>query len=64
MIDDINGDAFHGPSISSLPAVGGHPHITVPMGEISGMPVGLSFIGARLSDAELAAIAAAFEEAR
>ncbi len=64
MIDDINGDAFHGPSISSLPAVGGHPHITVPMGEISGMPVGLSFIGARLSDAELAVIAAAFEQAR
>ena len=64
VIDDINGDAFYGPSMSSLPAVGGHPHITVPMGDIKGMPVGLSFVGARLSDAELAAIAAAFEKAR
>ena len=54
VIDDINGDAFYGPSMSSLPAVGGHPHITVPMGDIKGMPVGLSFVGARLSDAELA----------
>jgi amidase len=64
MIDDINGDAFHGPSMSSLPAVGGHPHITVPMGDIKGMPVGLSFVGSRYADAEVAAIAAAFEEAR
>ena len=61
MIDDINGDASHGPSMSSLPAIGGHPHITVPMGDIRGMPVGLSFVGSRLADAEIAAIAAAFE---
>ena len=64
LIDDINGDAFFGPSMASLPAVGGHPHMTVPMGDIKGMPVGLSFVGARLSDAELAAIAAAFEKAK
>ncbi len=64
MIDDINGDAFHGPSMSSFPAIGGHPHITVPMGNIKGMPIGLSFVGARFSDAELAAIAAAFEQSR
>ncbi len=64
MIDDINGDAFHGPSMSSLPAIGGHPHITVPMGDIKGMPIGLSFVGARFSDPDVAAIAAAFEDAR
>ncbi len=64
MIDDINGDAFHGPSMSSLPAIGGHPHITVPMGDIKGMPVGLSFVGTRLAGAKVAAIAAAFEDAR
>jgi len=62
-IDDINGDAFHGPSMSSLPAVGGHPHITVPMGDIRGMPIGLSIVGKRFSDADIAAIAAAFEQA-
>lgn len=64
MIDDINGDASHGPYMSQLPAIGGHPHITVPMGDIKGMPVGLSFVGARFSDAELAGFAAAFEQAR
>ena len=64
MIDNINGDAFFGPSMNRLPAVGGHPHMTVPMGDIKGMPVGLSFVGARLSDAELAEIAVAFEKAR
>lgn len=64
MIDDINGDAFHGPSMSRLPAIGGHPHITVPMGDIKGMPIGLSFVSARFTDPELAAFAAAFEQAR
>lgn len=63
-IDDVNGDAFHGPSISSLPAVGGHPHLTVPMGDIRGLPVGLSFIGSRLDDAWIATIAAAYEANR
>lgn len=60
-IDEVNGDAFHGPSISSFPAVGGHPHLTVPMGDIRGLPIGLSFIGRRLEDARVAAIAAAYE---
>ena len=63
-IDDINGDVFHGPSISSFPAVGGHPHLTVPMGDIRGLPIGLSFIGRRFDDAQLASIAAAYEANR
>jgi amidase len=63
-IDDINGDTFHGPSISSFPAVGGHPHLTVPMGDIRGLPIGLSFIGRRYDDALIAAIAAAYEAKR
>lgn len=63
-IDDVNGDTFHGPSISSFPAVGGHPHLTVPMGDIRGLPIGLSFIGRRFDDARLAAIAAAYEANR
>jgi len=63
-IDDVNGDAFHGPSISSFPAVGGHPHLTVPMGDIRGLPIGLSFIGSRLDDAKIATIAAAYEANR
>lgn len=61
MIDSINGDAFFGPSLSTYPATAGHPHITVPMGQIGGMPVGISFIGQRFNDANLAEIARAYE---
>jgi amidase len=63
-IDDVNGDTFHGPSISSFPAVGGHPHLTVPMGDIRGLPIGLSFIGRRFDDVRLAATAAVYEANR
>ena len=44
------GDAFSGPSASQLPAVAGFPHLTVPMGLSSGLPVGLSFIGPKWHD--------------
>ena len=45
VIDQVNGDAGIGPGDSSLPAIAGYPYITVPMGEVQGLPVGLSFIG-------------------
>ncbi len=41
-IDLVNGDNFSGSS-SSAAAVSGYPHITVPMGYVHGLPVGLSF---------------------
>lgn len=63
-IDHVNGDAFHGPSVSSLPAVGGHPHLTVPMGNIRGLPIGLSFIAGRYEDAKVADIARLYEKNR
>lgn len=53
-IDHINGDAFFGPSMSSFPAIGGHPHITLPTGKIADMPVGVSFVGKRYQDHLLA----------
>lgn len=53
-IDHINGDSFFGPGMSGFPAVGGHPHVTIPGGKISGMPVGISFIGKRHQDHLLA----------
>jgi len=55
-IDYINGDSFFGPGMSGFPAVGGHPHVTVPGGKISGMPIGISFIGERYQDHTLAQI--------
>jgi amidase len=60
-IDVVNGDHFLG-AASTLPAVAGYPHITVPMGEATGLPVGLSFIGEAWSEAELIALAYAFEQ--
>ena len=44
------GDAFNPPSASSLPAVAGYPHLTVPMGFDKGLPVGISFIGPKWHD--------------
>jgi amidase len=60
--DLVNGDRFLG-SASGLPAVAGYPHVTVPMGAVEGLPVGLSFIGTAWSDARLLALAYAFEQA-
>ncbi len=61
IIDQNKGDTFSGPSLSQYPAIGGHPHITVPLGTADELPIGLSFIGRRMDDAKIAAIALAFE---
>ena len=61
-IDLINGDHFSGGS-STLAAVSGYPNITVPMGLVHGMPVGLSIFGARFSEPVLIEIANGFEQA-
>jgi amidase len=57
------GDAFAPPSMSALPAVAGYPHLTVPMGAVDGLPVGLSFIGAQWQDAKVLNAGYAFEQA-
>lgn len=51
-----------GSAIGSMAAIAGYPHITVPMGDVRGLPVGLSFIGPAWSDAELLGYAFAFEQ--
>lgn len=61
LTDHINGDTFHIGS-SSLAAVSGYPSITVPAGFVSGLPIGLSFIGRADSDRQLIEIAYAFEQ--
>ncbi|PTS81101.1 amidase [Sphingomonas sp. HMWF008] len=48
--DTVYGDQFSGPSASELPAVAGYPHLTVPMGLVRGVPVGLSFIATAWAD--------------
>ena len=59
--DPVTGDHFIG-SASSLAAVAGYPHITVPMGEIRDLPVGLSFFGPAWSEATLIGLAYAYEQ--
>jgi amidase len=63
VIDLVNGDAGLSGGDSSLPAVAGYPYITVPMGEVHGLPVGLSFIGPKWSEARLLGLAYSYEQA-
>ena len=63
-IDAVNGDQFGGGGAGNLAAVAGYPHLTVPMGLIKGLPVGLSFMGPKWSDALLLSFGYAFEQAR
>jgi len=63
-IDVANGDAFSGGGAGSLPAVAGYPHLTVPMGLVKGLPVGLSFIGPKWSEQLMLNLGYAYEQAR
>lgn len=60
--DLTNGDNFH-VSSSSPAARAGYPNITVPMGYIDGLPVGISFFGRAWSEPVLIEVAYAFEQA-
>jgi amidase len=60
--DLIYGDQYNGPSATQLPATSGYPHLTVPMGAVQGLPVGLSFIGPKWSEALLLKMGYAFEK--
>ncbi len=62
LIDWVNGDSFGGGS-STPAAVAGYPSITVPMGQVHGLPVGLSFFGRAWSEPTLLRLAYAFEQA-
>ncbi len=44
-------------------AVSGWPTVTVPYGYVSGLPVGVSFLGPRWSEPRLLALGYAFEQA-
>lgn len=63
LIDTVNGDQIGGAGPGSLAAVAGTPHLTVPMGKVRGLPVGLSFLGPAWSEATLLQLGHAFEQA-
>jgi amidase len=62
LIDLVNGDYGVNGS-STVPAVAGYPHITVPAGHDFGLPVGISFFGRPWSEPTLIKIAYAYEQA-
>ena len=61
--DHILGDSLGGGSSAGPAAIAGYPDITVPMGFVSGLPVGVSFFGRRWSESVLLRIAYAYEQA-
>ena len=62
LIDLVNGDSGTGVSCSTLPAVSGYAHVTVPAGQFRGLPVGLSFFGRAYSEGKLISLAYAYEQ--
>ncbi len=60
-IDPVNGDHFLGGS-SSFAAVAGYPNVCIPAGLVSGLPIGISFIGGPWSEVRLLSLAYALEQ--
>ena len=56
---DPNADAY-----TTLAAAAGYPHLSVPMGTVQGLPVGMSFMGPAWSERLLLACGFAFEQRR
>jgi amidase len=63
-IDAALGDQFSEGGAGSLAAVAGYPHLTVPMGLVKGLPIGLSFMGPKWSEQLLLSLGYAYEQAR
>jgi amidase len=63
LIDPVLKDTSVGGGVGTAPAIAGYPHLTVPMGQVDGLPVGLSFVGPAWSEATLLAYGYAFEHA-
>jgi len=60
--DHIKGDRSDGGSSAGPAAIAGYPDISVPMGFVSGLPVGVSFFGRAWSEPTLIKIAYAYEQ--
>ena len=61
--DLINGDFWTGYGSYGPAALSGFPSITLPMGMLSGLPVGISFLAKAYQEPELIRIAYAYEQA-
>ena len=63
LIDAVHGDMYPGGGAGGFAAVAGYPHLTVPMGAVKGLPVGLSFIGPKWADGMILSLGYAYEQA-
>ena len=63
LIEPVHGDYYPGGGAGTLAAVAGYPHLTVPMGEVKGLPVGLSFMGPKWADALILSLGYDYEQA-
>lgn len=61
-IDPVNGDFFTGYGSYGPAAMAGYPSITVPMGLVKEIPIGLSFLGRSFDEPGLISIAYAYEQ--
>jgi len=59
----VNGDYDNGFGFSTPAAMAGYPHITVPMGTVLGLPMGLSFFSTAYAEPEIIKLAYAYEQA-
>jgi len=62
-IDLVNGDSDPGFYFCPPAAMAGYPHITVPMGAVNGLPVGLSFVASAYEEGKIISFAYSYEQA-
>jgi amidase len=63
LTDHVRGDRFDGGDSAGTAAIAGYPDISVPMGLVAGLPVGVSFFGRAWTEPTLLKIAYAYEQA-
>jgi amidase len=62
-VDPVNGDVWPDwAGAGYLAAIAGYPHLTVPMGTVRGIPIGLSFMGGKDQDARILSLGYAYEQ--
>ena len=62
-VDPVNGDFWTGYGAYGPAALAGYPSITVPMGNVKELPIGLSFLGTAYDESGLISIGYAYEQA-
>lgn len=64
IVDPVNGDNWpEWAGAGYLAAIAGYPHITVPMGDVHGVPIGFSIMSGKDADADVLSWGYAYEQA-